>query len=186
MSARPVVASVHIADVGARTCTPAPAHDPGPGSIPGLRQANLAICAPLRGSGGVLPSPRRVGLIAFWDDDDALGRFESEHRLAGAFDGGWNARLRPLRIHGTWPGLQRTCRAIAPSSTTGPPSSSRWGALRLTQLRRFLRASRPAERAAVSAPGLLWGTALARPPFVATCSLWASSACAVRLRVRPR
>ena len=36
------------------------------------------------------------------------------------------------------------------------------------------RASRPAERAAVEAGGIIWGTAAARPPFVATISFWES------------
>jgi hypothetical protein len=48
------------------------------------------------------------------------------------------------------------------------------GRLRLSQTIRFLRASRPAERAAISADGFLWGTAAARPPFVATFSVWSS------------
>src|SRR6185437_3741904 len=39
----------------------------------------------------------------------------------------------------------------------------------------FFRASAKAEARAVVAPGLIWGTALARPPFVSTCSLWESS-----------
>jgi len=48
------------------------------------------------------------------------------------------------------------------------------GRLRLSQAVRFLRASRPAERAALDADGFLWGTAAARPPFMATVSAWSS------------
>jgi hypothetical protein len=36
----------------------------------------------------------------------------------------------------------------------------------------FLRASGPAEKAAAVAPGLVWGTAMALPPFFSTISLW--------------
>ena len=43
---------------------------------------------------------------------------------------------------------------------------------RMSHLRRFLSASLVAERRAVEAPGLAWGTGLARPPFFATCSVW--------------
>jgi hypothetical protein len=39
----------------------------------------------------------------------------------------------------------------------------------------FLRTSAKAERRVVDAPGLAWATALARPPFVGTCSLWEST-----------
>ncbi|MGZ6999137.1 MAG: spheroidene monooxygenase, partial [Acidimicrobiia bacterium] len=46
------------------------------------------------------------------------------------------------------------------------------GRLRLSQAGRFLRTSARAEAAALRAPGLIWGTGLARPPYVATCSLW--------------
>lgn len=44
----------------------------------------------------------------------------------------------------------------------------------LSQLRRFLASSRPAEAAAKDAPGLIWGTAMAKLPFVGTCSIWES------------
>jgi hypothetical protein len=49
------------------------------------------------------------------------------------------------------------------------------GQLRPSQAVRFLRASRPAERAARDASGMLWGTASARPPLFATVSIWADS-----------
>jgi hypothetical protein len=48
------------------------------------------------------------------------------------------------------------------------------GRLRLTQTVRFVRASGLAERRAVASAGLVWATGMARPPFVATCSLWES------------
>jgi hypothetical protein len=49
------------------------------------------------------------------------------------------------------------------------------GRLRMTQLVRFLRTSHKAETQVIGAPGLLWATGMARPPFVATCSLWEST-----------
>ena len=49
------------------------------------------------------------------------------------------------------------------------------GRFRLHRLVPFLRASAKAEARVVDAAGLIWGTALARPPFVSTCSLWESS-----------
>jgi hypothetical protein len=44
--------------------------------------------------------------------------------------------------------------------------------LRVSQVVRFLRASRPAERAALASDGMIWGSAAVRPPFVATVSIW--------------
>jgi hypothetical protein len=49
------------------------------------------------------------------------------------------------------------------------------GRLRLTQAPRFIRTSARAEARVVEAPGMIWGTGMARPPFVATCSLWSST-----------
>ena len=48
------------------------------------------------------------------------------------------------------------------------------GRLRFSQAVRFLRASRPAEHSALASEGFVWGTAAARPPFMATVSLWSS------------
>src|SRR5438105_124241 len=49
------------------------------------------------------------------------------------------------------------------------------GRMSLPRLLPFLRTSARAEGAVLTAPGLVWATALARPPFVSTCSLWESS-----------
>src|SRR5438309_11714444 len=98
-------ASVHVADVGVRSALTLTRKSPAPGSIAGLRNAEVAIAAPLGGS--VLPRPQlgRAALIGFWDDDEALDRFLAEHPLAARFASGWHVRLAPLRAHGTWPGL---------------------------------------------------------------------------------
>jgi hypothetical protein len=176
MSAQPVVASVHIADVGPGRALSLLRRAPAPGSIHGLRHANVGVCVPLSGTARPVPSLRRVALIGWWDDDDALGRFVSGHPFATALTDGWHARLQPLRAHGTWPGLPGDLRPQRDVAHDGPALVLTLGRLRLTQTRRFLKTSRPAERAASAAPGLFWGTAAARPPFVATCSLWASSA----------
>lgn len=57
----------------------------------------------------------------------------------------------------------------------GPVAALTLGRLRLTQSIRFLRASAKAEARALAAPGLIWASGLARPPFVSTCSLWEST-----------
>jgi hypothetical protein len=49
------------------------------------------------------------------------------------------------------------------------------GRTRVTQLPRFLRTSNKAENRLLGAPGLIWATGMARPPFVGTCSLWEST-----------
>ena len=60
----------------------------------------------------------------------------------------------------------------ATSTTTARPSCFTLGRMRMSQAVRFLNTSLKAEIAVNQAPGLLWATTLARPPFVATCSIW--------------
>jgi len=166
-----VIASIHLADVGFfRSIRTRP-----PRRVEGLIHANVAQVVPLASS-PLLIRRGRVGLVAFWDDDDALDGFLADHPLARRMAGGWHARLEPLRAHGDWPGLPDDINRSRATTHEGLAVVLTLGRLRLSQARRFLRTSRPAEAAALEAPGLIWGTALAKPPFVATCSLWESDA----------
>ena len=171
-----MIASVHLADVGVRSALALNRKAPPPGSIPGLRHANVALAAPLGGS--VFPSPQlgRVGLVAFWEDDDSIDRFLDSHPLAAKLASGWHVRLEPLRAHGTWPGLPADVPKQRHVEHEGPVAALTLGRPRASQLLRFLRTSSKAENSAIVAPGLTWATGLARPPsFVATCSLWEST-----------
>jgi hypothetical protein len=170
-----MLASVHVADVGPRDAVGVLRTPPKPGAVPGLRHPNVAVSAPL--SASVLPPPAfgRVALIAFWDDDASLEGFLDGHPLAARLAGGWRVRLAPLRAHGSWPGLSDDVPAGRVTDYDGLSVVLTFGRLRLTQAARFLRASAQASGRAVEAPGMLWGTAFARPPFVATCSLWEST-----------
>jgi len=171
------IASVHVADVGPVVAIRSLR---GPRAVEGLRHADVAIAAPLRAAQGLArPMPGRAALVAFWDDHAALDRFLAGHPLARRFAGGWFARLEALRAFGDWPGLAADVpRGRTTPEHDGPVAVATLGRLRATQARRFLRTSRPAENRAVAAPGFLWGTALARPPFVATVSLWESATAA--------
>ena len=175
MTVSSVVASVHLRDVGPLRALNVLSKRPKTGSIPGLRTVDVALATPLQASGAPRPSLRRVGLVAIWDDDASITAFLADHPLARALAGGWHARLQPLRLHGSWPGLPDELPRARDAITDDPAVVLTLGRLRISHVRRFLRASRPAERAALHAPGFVWGTALARPPFVATCSLWESA-----------
>lgn len=167
-----MIASVHVADLDRRSALAVLRRAPRRASTRGLRHANVALTAPLGGS--ILPSPDfgRVGLIAFWDDDDALDGFLSSHPMAATLAGGWHSRLAPLRASGSWPGLPSDVPTVHDVELEGPAAVLTLGRLRLTQTVRFFRASARAEGAVVKAEGLIWATGLARPPFVSTCSLW--------------
>jgi hypothetical protein len=171
-----VIASVHIADVGAgRALRTVFRKAPDTTTVPGLRQGNLAVAAELGKGLRTPPQFGRVALVAFWDDDGALDRFESDHALARLLAGGFRARLEPLRAHGTWPGLPAEIPTGRHTDHTGPSLVLTLGRLRLPRTRAFLKASGRAEASLVHAAGLVWGTALAKPPFVSTCSLWEST-----------
>ena len=168
-----MIATVHVADLGAagtvRTLLRRPAVD----RVPGLRWADVAPLAPLAMSRP--PSLRRAALMAFWDDDAAVDRFVESHPVGRRFADGFHARLSPLRAFGSWPGLPSDLPTARTVPHEGPVVVFTLGRLRLSQTVRFLRTSRPAERAALESPGLVWGMAAARPPFVATISIWEDS-----------
>ena len=89
-----VVASVHVADVGVASALKVLRRVPRPGSIDGLRHAEVGSASPLRQSTIPRPAFGRVALIGFWDDDDALGRAKPFHHRE-AF-----VRFRPYAVEG--------------------------------------------------------------------------------------
>lgn len=165
--------TVHIADLGPARAIGTLARPPRPDAHAGLRHADVAVAAPLRETSAAVPQPGRVALISFWRDRQSADAFCEWG--AGDFADGWHAVLEPLRAHGSWPGLPGDLHRGRTTEHRGPSVVLTLGRLRLSQARRFLRTSAGAEQAAVESPGMVWGTALARPPFVATCSLWEST-----------
>jgi hypothetical protein len=170
-----VIASVHIANIGAGKALGVLRKAPQPGSTPGLLKANVATTAPL--SGSLRPSPDfgRVGLIAFWENDEAITRFLADDPMAAKLAGGFHVRLEPLRAHGSWPGLPADVPKARTITHEGVAAVLTLARTRVSQLPRFLRTSAKAEARAIVAPGMIWATGLARPPFFATFSLWQSA-----------
>ncbi len=180
-----MIGSIHLADLAIPRAIKALRTAPRPESRPGLRYATAVFASPLGGRALVAPQPRRVGLIALWDDDAALAAFLAADPLAAALASGWHVRLTPVNAHeyhrargsdtaGTWPGISDDM--TDPTPADGPAVVLTLARTRPSQVGRFLRASLQAARPLAASPGLLWATALARPPVVATCSLWSSAA----------
>lgn len=145
--------------------------------IDGLVWGTTAATVPL--GTGLTPPPRPTGvaLLAGWRDDSALDAFLATHPLAEALAGGWRARLEPLRADGSWSSLPGLCEAEQPVADDEPVAVVTIGRVRLLRLVPFVRASAPAERAAVAAPGALLVTGITRPPrLVATFSVWRTAA----------
>jgi heme-degrading monooxygenase HmoA len=138
-----------------------------------LRWLDIAAAVPLASK--TPPGLRRAVMFAMWDDENAAAVFADTHPHAERFAHNcFHAVLRPLRAFGTWPGLPVDVPRTRVTRHDGPVIVTTLGRLRMSQTLRFLRASRPAERAAITADGFEWGTAAARPPFVATVSMWSS------------
>ncbi|MEA3056299.1 MAG: hypothetical protein QOD30_1731, partial [Actinomycetota bacterium] len=171
------VVSVHIADVGLPKSLGLLRH-PRPASIPGLLQANAGVAATF-GTTPARPSPGRVGLIAFWQDEVALKQFESTHPLAAKLSGGLVVHARPLRIHGAWPGIGDDVTTRRTVEHEGPVLVLTLARTKLSRFIPFFRASGPAEKAVVKATGNVFTSALLRPPFMSTVSLWESSEAAM-------
>lgn len=168
-----MIATIDVAEIGRRSLIRALRHRPRPGDVGGLRWLDIAPAVPLASNRP--PGLRRAVLFGMWDDEESARAFRETHPLASRFAGhGFHAVLAPLRAFGSWPGLPVEVPRNRVTHHDGPVLVTTLGRLRLSQTLRFLRASRPAERAALGADGFLWGTASARPPFVATASVWSS------------
>jgi hypothetical protein len=170
-----MLASVHVADIGVAATPRFLFRAPRVEEVPGLRRGDVALCAPLTGKLRPPSQLGRVGFIGFWDDEAALDAFLASHPTAAALTGGWHARLEPVRRYGEWPGLPDSVPTDRAAATDGPAIVLTLGRLKLPQAPRFLRTNVKAEASVLRAPGLVWATGMARPPFVATCSLWESS-----------
>lgn len=168
-----MIATVDVADIGSAATIRTLVHRPAVDSVPGLQWVDVAVLTTLATTRP--PRLRRAGLLAFWDDEDTADAFRRSHPFSQPFASGFHAVLQPLRAYGSWPGLSSDIPTDRAAPHEGPVMVLTLGRLRPSQLVRFVRASRPAERAAKVAPGLIWGTAGARPPFVTTVSIWQDS-----------
>ncbi|HET7445305.1 MAG TPA: hypothetical protein VFJ57_11650 [Solirubrobacterales bacterium] len=172
-----MIVSFHLADPGPGAALKALRRPPAPGAVPGLTYAETVTTAPI--SAGLLPSPRpkRVGMIAAWESDEALDEFGGSHPLAATFAEGWEVRMRPLRVSGHWPEMPWLPEQPLPVDDEEPVVALTLGRLRLARAVPFLRSAAAAEAEAVADGAMLASTGLARPPrLVSTFSIWRSMA----------
>lgn len=171
-----MIVSVHLVEVGWRRAPGMLRGGPEPGDTPGLISAEQVLSLPLRDGPLPKPGPGRTGLVAAWEDDRALDGFLADHPFAERLAGGWQVRLEPLRVFGSWSKMPGLPERELPVDDAEPVAVLTLGRTRLSRGVPFLRASAPAERAATDSPAVLASTALARPPrFVSTFSLWRSA-----------
>ena len=186
-----VIVSVHIADVGPRAgarrrCGARPGPWRSPASPTPRRRS-----PPRRRREPAAAPPGRVGLIAAWENDDALERFlrapPARRRLAGGWQCGCSRCASPAPGRDARPARARSCgrrRRAGGRAHPGPAATARACAA-------FLRSAAPGRGRGRRRARRCWpSTGLARPPrLVATFSLWRSAAAmreyAYRARRRP-
>lgn len=172
-----MIVSVHLVEVGWRRAPGMLRNGPDPGDIPGMISAEQVLGLPLREGPVPKPGPGRAGLIAAWEDDRALDGFLADHPFAERLAGGWQVRLEPLRVFGSWRKMPGLPERELPVDDAEPVAVLTLARTHLSRGVPFLRASAKAERAATGNPAVLASTAFARPPrFVSTFSLWRSAA----------
>ncbi len=145
--------------------------------MPGVTAGDVVVVARL--SEHLLPRPdrHRIGAFAFWNDEEALDRFLERDEAGTLLAAGWQMRMQPTRLVGSWPGLGTLGANEVPMDMDEPVAGLTLGELRPSQLPRFLRASARAERDALDDGTMIASTGLARPPgMVATFSIWQSLA----------
>ena len=170
-----VIASMHFADLGAASKA-IRLKAPQPSEVPGLRSARTGVAALFTKS--PLPSlqPSRAG------PDRVLGRRCRARPIPSRAPDrrctiGWVASTAGTAAapHGAWPGLDVDVPKSRNTEHSGLSAVMTLGRTKWTRIPVFLRTSAGAEAAAVDAPGKVWATALAKPPFFATCSVWEST-----------
>ena len=170
-----MIVSVHIDDLALSQSLRMLTRPPKANATPGLRHLNVGIAAPLSSAIATRPQFGRVAVIGFWDDAASLDSFLARDIRMKALNNGCSGRFEPLRAHGSWPGLDVDVPKARNVAGDGAVAVLTLGRLRVSQAPRFLATSAKAEGAVLTAPGLLWATGLAKPPFVATCSFWESA-----------
>ena len=171
-----MIASVHIANVGARSAMSLVRKAPKPAEVSGLRHAEgRADRAAQRVVAGqtrsrarrarrVLGRRRRRSI-----DSSPVIRWRASWPADGTCGSRRSARSE------RWPGLPADTPTSRVVDHEGPVAALTLGRLRFSQSLRFLRASAKAEAGALRCAGADLGDGLARPPFVSTCSLWEST-----------
>lgn len=167
------VISVHLVDTTVVESVKRKA--PNPIEVAGLRSARKILAAPFSGRHVPGPQPSRGGMVAFWDDEDALDDFLAWHPLATDLNRGWMVRMQPLQTSGAWSGLTVDLPPSAAARHDGPTVVLTIGNVKPTKFVGLQRHSMQIERQVLDAPGHLWGTAFAGPSrLLSTFSIWDS------------
>lgn len=180
-----VVASFHLHREGLRGAVLAMAgmvaQDRLARRVPGLRFARRLGTGRGRAM-GLQGDPGRWALFAVWDDEAALDAFLADDPLPRRWRASsrelWSVRLAPLRVHGTWGGVDPFADAddvaTARLAEPGPVAVLTRARVPVRHWRSFSRAIPPVEAELRADPGLLEAAGVGEWPvgLQATFSLW--------------
>ncbi len=157
---------------------------PKVGQLEGLLFSECWLNTPLRRT--KRPEIKVTGAtsITIWDDEDSIDRFR-DHPSRKLFDGGWEAKCRPLRMIGAWPGLEMVPRREVEAD--GPVAVLTFARYRWYRAIPFILTAAAAERSALDHPAFIQGTSLLRPTTrIATLTIWKSAKEMRQYTVGPR
>lgn len=167
-----MIASLHIRELPPRKALRALVKGRLEG-VDGLLTGEVVLTSPLTERLFPRPNRDRVAAFAFWSDEESLDRFLVEHETGAILAGGWQMRMQPTRLVGSWPHLESLAGSQVAMDMDEPAAALTLGRLRPSQAVRFLKASARAERDALRGGAMVASTGLARPPrLVSTFSVW--------------
>ena len=168
-----MVVSVQLAELGARSAPGSSAASPNSGTSTVCATPRPVTAAPLSGqppahtpAGPRRPDRRLGGRHAF----DA---FLAEHPLARRLSSGWQVRLQPLHVYGSWPEMPGLPSEEIEVGDEEPVAVLTLGRLRLRRLGPSCTRAPPPRARRSPTRQCSRSTGLARPPrLVSTFSLW--------------
>ena len=169
--------SFHLAQVPFGLTLRALLRPPVPRDTPGLRQAE---CMTVMRLGSPILSPGRMqvhhlAFFAWWEREQALGRFLQDQELGRALASGWHVRMELLRRWGHVPGFDEVPTGAEDAGLSSPVVAVTLARLKLPQLPRFIYWGKPVEALVRDHPGTTLALAAMRPPrTVSTFSVWRS------------
>lgn len=166
-----MIASVHLTD--SPMLSNLRRRTPKPDEVDGLRWSNKAMCGQLSPTARPDVQPGRGGLVAWWEEEEALDAFLAVDPRAAPFVDGWSVRLRPTRTRATWPDAEFDPFPHPAERHEGVHAAITLGTALLPRLPRFLKVSSNLEDQFLHDEGGLWGVAMTLPPkVVMTLTFW--------------
>ncbi|MEC5395472.1 hypothetical protein [Bergeyella sp. RCAD1439] len=116
---------------------------------------------------------KEIVIFAQWENEEALDRFLTFHEFGKVLSKGWFVKLNPIRQWGTISGFQTPEFPPTPPDENHPVIAVTLARMKYTQIPRFIRWGRPAEKLVRDHPSATLALASVRyPNTISTFSIW--------------